>query len=52
MPDRGGFATLRLLFPYHGRIAERGRHAHLLAAGGLYAAPWARQQENTAAPAD
>lgn len=26
MPDRGGFATLRLLFPYHGRIAERGRH--------------------------
>ncbi|WP_368932610.1 ATP-binding cassette domain-containing protein, partial [Achromobacter xylosoxidans] len=35
-----------------GRVAERGRHAQLLAAGGLYAAMWARQQENTAAPAD
>ncbi|MBK1979273.1 ABCB family ABC transporter ATP-binding protein/permease [Achromobacter xylosoxidans] len=35
-----------------GRVAERGRHAQLLAAGGLYAAMWTRQQENTAAPAD
>ena len=28
-----------------GRIAERGRHQALLAAGGLYAALWHRQQE-------
>jgi len=28
-----------------GSVAERGRHAALLAAGGLYAAMWARQQE-------
>jgi ATP-binding cassette subfamily B protein len=29
----------------HGRITERGTHAALLAAGGQYAAMWARQQE-------
>jgi ATP-binding cassette subfamily B protein len=28
-----------------GRIAERGTHAALLAAQGLYAAMWARQRE-------
>jgi ABC-type transport system involved in Fe-S cluster assembly fused permease/ATPase subunit len=28
----------------HGRVAERGTHAHLLRKGGLYAEMWARQQ--------
>jgi len=28
-----------------GRVAERGRHAALIAKGGLYAAMWRRQQE-------
>jgi ABC-type transport system involved in Fe-S cluster assembly fused permease/ATPase subunit len=32
-----------------GRIAERGRHADLLARGGLYASMWARQREATEA---
>jgi ATP-binding cassette subfamily B protein len=32
-----------------GRIAERGRHAELLARDGLYASMWARQREATEA---
>jgi ATP-binding cassette subfamily B protein len=32
-----------------GRIAERGRHAELLACDGLYASMWARQREATEA---
>jgi ATP-binding cassette subfamily B protein len=31
-----------------GTIAERGTHAELLAAGGLYAAAWTRQQRTLA----
>lgn len=34
-----------------GRIVERGRHAQLLAQGGLYASMWARQQESAPAAA-
>jgi ATP-binding cassette subfamily B protein len=34
-----------ILVLIHGRIAERGRHADLLALGGHYAQMWARQQE-------
>jgi len=32
-----------------GRIVERGRHAQLLARGGLYASLWARQQQSALA---
>jgi ABC-type transport system involved in Fe-S cluster assembly fused permease/ATPase subunit len=31
----------------NGQVAERGRHAELLARRGLYAAMWARQAEAT-----
>jgi ATP-binding cassette subfamily B protein len=31
-----------------GRVAERGRHAELMAKGGLYADMWRRQQEAAA----
>jgi ATP-binding cassette subfamily B protein len=34
-----------------GRVAERGRHAELLARGGMYADMWQRQQEAAAAAA-
>ena len=34
---------------HEGRIAERGHHQDLLAADGLYARLWQRQQESTAA---
>ncbi len=34
----------------HGRIVERGTHSALLAAGGLYAQMWARQQARADAP--
>ncbi|GGY11005.1 ATP-binding cassette domain-containing protein [Massilia dura] len=34
----------------HGRIVERGNHPALLAAGGLYAQMWARQQARADAP--
>jgi len=33
----------------HGRIVERGTHAALLEAGGVYAALWDRQREADAA---
>jgi len=35
----------QILVLEHGRVVERGRHAELLAMGGLYASMWRRQQE-------
>ena len=35
----------QILVLEHGRVVERGRHAQLLALGGLYASMWRRQQE-------
>ena len=34
----------------HGRIVERGTHAELLRAGGLFAQMWALQQQRAAEP--
>ncbi|KAK49640.1 metal ABC transporter permease [Caballeronia jiangsuensis] len=36
----------------HGRIVERGTHAELLRAGGLFAQMWALQQQRAAAPGE
>ncbi|AME23794.1 ABCB family ABC transporter ATP-binding protein/permease [Burkholderia sp. PAMC 26561] len=36
----------------HGRIVERGTHAELVRAGGLFAQMWALQQQKAAEPAD
>jgi ABC-type transport system involved in Fe-S cluster assembly fused permease/ATPase subunit len=38
----------QILVMEHGRIVERGSHAALLAAGGLYARMWALQQQERA----
>lgn len=46
----------QILVLEHGRIIERGTHAHLLMEGGAYAQMWARQQagqeEPSSLPAD
>jgi ATP-binding cassette subfamily B protein len=34
----------------HGRIVERGTHAELLLAGGLFSQMWALQQQRAAEP--
>lgn len=34
-----------ILILENGRVVERGSHAHLLAAGGRYAAMWRLQQD-------
>ena len=41
-----------ILVMEHGRLAERGGHAALLRADGLYAEMWARQQAEREAPAE
>jgi len=41
-----------ILVMREGRIVERGSHADLLAAGGLYADMWARQQAGQATNGD
>ncbi len=42
----------QILVMDHGRIVERGTHAELVRAGGLFAQMWALQQQKAAEPAE